>query len=128
MKKIALIFIGLLLALYVAAIYVPFEPDERRPGTRLGGDLAEVQDTDWSFLQGRNQIFVETRTCKNETSSMSSTLPSVDTLKVSFVLKLNTFGGLHNAIHNQYLDTLPSRHFVSNYFTVRRKVTSARPG
>ncbi len=62
MKKIALIFIGLLLALYVAAIYVPFEPDERRPGTRLGGNLAEVQDTDWSFLEGRNQIFVETRT------------------------------------------------------------------
>ncbi len=62
MKKIALIFIGLLITLYVAAIFVPFEPVERRPGTRLGGDLAVVQDTDWSFLQGRNQIFVETRT------------------------------------------------------------------
>ncbi len=62
MKKIVLIFIALLITLYVAAILVPFEPDARRPGTRLGGDLAEVQDTDWSFLQGRNQIFVETRT------------------------------------------------------------------
>ena len=62
MKKMALVLIGLLMALYVAAIFVPLEPDERRPGTRLGGDLAEVQDTDWSFLQGRNQIFVETRT------------------------------------------------------------------
>ncbi|MCZ6617065.1 MAG: hypothetical protein O7E57_02950 [Gammaproteobacteria bacterium] len=62
MKKIALIFVGVLITLYIAAIFVPFEPDERRPGTRLGGDLAHVQDTDWSFLQGRNQIFVETRT------------------------------------------------------------------
>ncbi|MCZ6854964.1 MAG: hypothetical protein O7G86_13705 [Gammaproteobacteria bacterium] len=62
MKKIALIFVGVLITLYIAVIFVPFEPDERRPGTRLGGDLAHVQDTDWSFLQGRNQIFVETRT------------------------------------------------------------------
>ena len=62
MKKIALIFIGLLITLYIAVIFVPFEPDERRPGTRLGGDLAHVQDTDWSCLQGRTQIFVETRT------------------------------------------------------------------
>ena len=62
MKKAALIFAGLLIAVYIAAIFVPFEPAERRPGTRLGGDLAEEQDTDWSFLRGRNQIFVETRT------------------------------------------------------------------
>ena len=62
MKQAAMVFVGLLLVLYVAAIFVAFEPEERRPGTHLGGDLAEVQDTDWSFLRGRNQIFVETRT------------------------------------------------------------------
>ena len=62
MKRAVQIVIGLLVATYVAAIFVPFEPVERRPGTRLAGDLADVQDTDWSFVQGRNQIFVETRT------------------------------------------------------------------
>ncbi len=62
MKKTASIFMGLLVALYIAVIFVPFEPQDRRPGTRLGGDLADAQDTDWSFVQGRNQIFVETRT------------------------------------------------------------------
>ncbi len=35
---------------------------ERRPGTRLSGDLAPVLDTDWSFLQGRTQAWLETRT------------------------------------------------------------------
>ena len=62
MRRAALYFVGVLMFGYVAAIFVPFEPAERRPGTRLGGDLAEVQDTDWSFVHGRNQIFVETRT------------------------------------------------------------------
>ena len=62
MKRAGLAFVGLLVTLYIAAIFVPFEPADRRPGTRLGGDLAEVQDTDWSFVSGRNEIFVETRT------------------------------------------------------------------
>ena len=62
MKRAALVFVGLVVALYIAAIFVPFEPLERRPGTRLGGNLEDAQDTDWSFVSGRNQIFVETRT------------------------------------------------------------------
>ena len=62
MKRAGLIFASLVVVLYVAAILVPFEPVDRRPGTRLAGDLAEEQDTDWSFVRGRNQIFVETKT------------------------------------------------------------------
>jgi hypothetical protein len=62
MKRAVLVFIGLLFAVYVVAIFVPIEPAERRPGGRLGGDLAEGQDSDLSFVQGRKQILVETRT------------------------------------------------------------------
>ena len=62
MRRVVLVLVGLVPVLYVAAIFVPFEPDERRPGTRLGGEVAGVQDTDWSFLRGRNEIYVETRT------------------------------------------------------------------
>ena len=62
MKRVVLILGGVVVALYVALIYVPIDPDERRPGTRLSGDLAPVLDTDWSFLQGRTQAWLETRT------------------------------------------------------------------
>ena len=78
MKKIVLVFSCLLIACYAAAIFVPFEPDERRPGTRLAGELAEVQDTDWSFLTGRNRIFVETRTWYLVPHSVTTTSWVVD--------------------------------------------------
>ena len=47
---------------YLAAIFIPFDPDERRPGTRLAGELVETPTDDWSFLSGRTKIFVETQT------------------------------------------------------------------
>ena len=62
MKRVVLILGGVVVALYVALIYVPIDPDERRPGTRLSGDPAPVLDTDWSFLQGRTQAWLEART------------------------------------------------------------------
>ena len=61
MKKATNVLVGLL-ALYVVAIFVPFDPDAGRPGTRLGGSLAKAQDTDWSFLNDKNEIYVETQT------------------------------------------------------------------
>ena len=62
MKKTAYAVIGIVVLLYVAALVVPFDPEERRPGTRLSGELAADPDPDWSFLADRTKIYVETRT------------------------------------------------------------------
>ena len=62
LKRIALVILSLLILVYLAAIFVPFDPKDRRPGTRLSGDLAEDQNPDWSFIEGRSRAYVETRT------------------------------------------------------------------
>ena len=62
MKRIALIVVGPLVVLYLVALFLPVDPDERRPGTRLTGDLATDQDTHWSFVEDRTRAWVETRT------------------------------------------------------------------
>lgn len=62
MKRALIVVLSLAAVSYVAALVVSLDPHERRPGLRLEGALAEEQDTDWSFLQGRELIFVETRT------------------------------------------------------------------
>ena len=62
MKRVVLILAGVVVAVYIALIYIPMDPVERRPGTRLSGDPASVQNPDWSFLQGRTQAWLETRT------------------------------------------------------------------
>ena len=62
MKRVVLILAGVAVAVYIALIYLPMDPVERRPGTRLSGDPASVQNPDWSFLQGRTQAWLETRT------------------------------------------------------------------
>ena len=59
MRK-ALTVIGILfVAAYSLAIFMPVEPVDQRPGTRLSGEPAAGQPADW---EGRRQIFVETRT------------------------------------------------------------------
>ena len=62
MKRIGWGVIGIVVLLYGAALVVPFDPEERRPGTRLSGELAADQNPDWSFLEDRTKIHVETRT------------------------------------------------------------------
>jgi len=62
MKRYALLLVVVVIAIYVGLMYIPIDPDERQPGMRLGGDPAAVQDTDWSFLTGRTQAWLETRT------------------------------------------------------------------
>ena len=52
---------ALLVLVYVLLLVVPIDPVERRPGTRLGGDLAADQAPDWGDY-GRKQIAVQTRT------------------------------------------------------------------
>ncbi|MCE2423917.1 MAG: hypothetical protein J4F45_02265 [Pseudomonadales bacterium] len=62
MKRIALVIVGVIGALYVIAIFLPIDPVERRAGTGLSGELAADQDTDWAFLEGRTRAWLETRT------------------------------------------------------------------
>jgi hypothetical protein len=62
MKRAVLIALAVLVLVYIGAIFVPLDPAGTRPGTGVSGNLAEIQNTDWSFLSDRNQIYVETRT------------------------------------------------------------------
>ena len=79
MKRAVLIVVAVLVAVYLVALVAPYEPDERRPGTRLGGPLAAEQDTDWSFREpGRMQIFVETATWYGIPHSVTTTSWIVD--------------------------------------------------
>lgn len=59
--RVALIVLAVVIVSYVGLIYLPFDPDERRPGTRLSGDAAAVQDADFLFPRGM-RAWVETRT------------------------------------------------------------------
>ncbi len=62
MKLIAMIVVAIVIVIYVGLIFIPMDPVERRPGIGLSGDVAPVQGTDWSFLQGRTQAWLEMRT------------------------------------------------------------------
>lgn len=62
MKRITAIAIGLIVVAYLAALAIPIQPDERRPGTRLAGELVESPVSDWSFLSGQHKIYVQTQT------------------------------------------------------------------
>ena len=58
MKKGVAALGALVVLLYIVAIFFPIEPVERRPGTRLGGEVAPVG----SEVETNGQILVETRT------------------------------------------------------------------
>lgn len=62
MSRLLLVTIGVLVALYAVAIFVPYAPVERQPGTRLSGTVAGPDDPRWREISGSNRIFVETRT------------------------------------------------------------------
>lgn len=62
MKRVAIVVAGLVVVLYLVAIFLPVDPAERRPGTRLSGGMADDQNTDWGFVEGRTRAWVETRT------------------------------------------------------------------
>ncbi len=62
MKKILIILVALLVGAYIVAFTLSIDPDERRPGLRLGGEVAQQQNTNWSFLEGRNKIYVQMQT------------------------------------------------------------------
>lgn len=62
MKKFSVMSLAVLGILYLAAMVVPVDPEERRPGTRLSGELAAEQNPDWSQHKSGDQIFVQTST------------------------------------------------------------------
>ena len=62
MKRVLVILPVLVVVLYGIAILLPIDPEERRPGTRLSGDVALDPHTDWAFVEGRTRAWVETRT------------------------------------------------------------------
>ena len=80
MNKVALVLIALLAILYGVALTVPIEPEEQRPGTGLGGELAAEQATDWSFYSGPKKIWVQTRTWYGIPHSVTTTSFAVDGL------------------------------------------------
>lgn len=62
MKKLLVVLINVVLLVLVVAACVPIDPEERRPGLNLSGELAEEQNPDWSFLKGRTKIYVQMST------------------------------------------------------------------
>ena len=61
MKKTITISLSVLLSGYALAIFLPINPDEARPGTRLSGDTAEGE-VDWSIIKGSKLVTVQTST------------------------------------------------------------------
>ncbi|MCH8141767.1 MAG: hypothetical protein IH908_09255 [Proteobacteria bacterium] len=61
MKKATTICLGSLLACYALAIFLPVNPDEARPGSRLSGDVAKGE-IDLSSIKGVKLVTVQTST------------------------------------------------------------------
>ncbi len=62
MKKIIVGIVAVCALLYAVALAIPISPDEQRPGTRLSGELVTDPNPDWSFMQERQKIHVQTNT------------------------------------------------------------------
>ena len=63
MKKLLIGLLIVFVVIFLAAKFVPLDPDERRPGLSLSGELAKEQNPNWSFLnKGRNKIWVQMST------------------------------------------------------------------
>jgi hypothetical protein len=77
-KKVAVAGVILVVVLYGVARSVPIEPQEQRPGLKLGGEPAAEQDTDWAFYTGPKKIWVQTRTWYGIPHSVTTTSFVVD--------------------------------------------------
>ena len=73
MKKLFLSIALIIVIVYVFALLVPINPDEQRPGTSLSGTLIDETDVDWSFLESRTQIYVQTSTWYGIPHSVTTT-------------------------------------------------------
>jgi hypothetical protein len=61
-KKMLATVAGAVIAAYLAALVIPFDPQDRQPGTRLSGELVTSAPSDWSFVEDRREIYVQTST------------------------------------------------------------------
>ena len=62
MKKIVISVVAVLVLMYATAAAIPLNPEEQRPGTRLSGDIVDEANPDWSFLEPRTKIHIQTNT------------------------------------------------------------------
>ena len=75
MKRVIMVVVGLLVLIYVLAATVSLDPEERRPGLSLSGELATDQQISYP---GRKQIYVQTRTWYGIPHSVTTTSWVVD--------------------------------------------------
>ena len=61
MKKAATVSLSFLIVGYMLAIFLPVNPDEARPGTRLSGDVAKAE-IDLLSIKGGKLVTVQTST------------------------------------------------------------------
>lgn len=72
MKKAVTVIIVLLIVIYLAALAIPINPDEQRPGTRLSGTVVD-SPASWDFLEDRQQLYVQTSTWYGIPHSVTTT-------------------------------------------------------
>jgi hypothetical protein len=59
MRKLLAGLAGLLMLAWAGLFFIGIEPKDRRPGTRLSGEMVEIP-TDWSFLDDVQEVHIET--------------------------------------------------------------------
>ncbi len=62
MKRVLLVVAALIVGFCIVALLVPVDPEERRPGTRLSGSVADAP-SDWAeLIEPRTKVYVQTST------------------------------------------------------------------
>jgi hypothetical protein len=62
MKKVLIIVLISTALFYAGAVAIPIDPADQRPGTRLSGIVVEEPHPDWSFIQDRQEVLIQTST------------------------------------------------------------------
>jgi len=62
MKKVLIILLASITLFYAGAVALPIDPADQRPGTRLSGTIVDQSNPDWSFVQDRQEVLIQTNT------------------------------------------------------------------
>ena len=62
MKRVLIVTVAILASIYAVALAFPVDPDEQRPGTRLGGEVVDEEHPDWSFMTPQQLVYMQTST------------------------------------------------------------------